>query len=166
MPRYPFVFRHNGLALRMDCDEKKRPRLTYLGLEADLPNSPPENLDCFLPFQVQGEQETARYWTTMGAKRHQSLPGLDFVLEDICEEAGDGGPRVLLETEYRELQVRVFFQFYDNCQVIRSWLEIENIGDSPHGLELLSSFFMHHLAGEDWSQHTHIHLCHNRWCGE
>ena len=161
-----FVFKHKGLALRIDCDEKKRPRLSYIGLERDLPDSAPEHLDSFLAFQVQGEQETARYWTTMGAKRHQSLPGLDFVLTDIREVALDEGPRVVLETEYQYLRVNQHFQFYDNCRVIRSWLEIENAGDAPHGLEFVSSFFMQNLAGEDWSQHTHIHLCHNRWCGE
>jgi alpha-galactosidase len=166
MPKTPFVFQHNNLALRVDCDDRNRPRLTYIGLKDEMPEAAPDGLDRYLPFQVQGEQETARYWLPMGPKRQQSLPGLDFGLEDIEEVASEAGPCIVLTTVFQGLRVCASFQFYDNCDVIRTWLDIENIGDSPHGIEYVSSFFMYQLAAEGWHHHTHLHLCRNRWCGE
>ncbi len=165
----PIRIEENGLVLLVNLDSAARPRLVYAGLAEHAPGGIPVASDACQMFQVQGEHQNANYYCTGGAKQYLSLPGLDLAYRShSCERTTSGLKVELRAATAAGLEATQHWQFYDGIPVVRSWVELQNKGPHPVGLEQVASFFLWGLDGgrEDWYHGCDLHVCHGGWFSE
>ena len=165
----PLIIQENGLRLRIDFDAKQRPRLTEFAMAASPEKAPPSNPDSYQLLQIQGEQETVRYYAAMGARRSFSIPGTDFVYQTHSDRTNASGRKIEILTEWNGIEATVHWQFFNGIPVLRSWVELHNRGSHAQGLDRVGSFFFLGLMGDEttpWDESARIGLVSNAWCAE
>ncbi|MCE5200137.1 MAG: alpha-galactosidase [Armatimonadota bacterium] len=118
-----------------------------------------------LELQVTGENQGGNH----GAKHASTQPGGCLVYTEHKDYRNSLGRKLELVQQCEELRVTSHFQFYDNIQIARCWTDVTNIGNSPLGMEYLTSFSLGCLAKEGllgWQDKCALHVPHSTWFGE
>jgi alpha-galactosidase len=114
---------------------------------------------------VTGENQDDHH----GSKHTGSMPGGCLKYKEHKDYRNEKGRKLEITTQDNELLVTSHLQFFDNVKVVRSWTEVKNFGNTPKGLEYVSSFALTGISKEglqDWDEKSRIHIPHNTWCGE
>lgn len=75
-----------------------------------------------------------------------------------------------IDTE-KQLEVTNYYQLYQNTAIIKSWVDIKNVGKTPLGVEYVSSFALTGINQADdldgnYSEDNVFYLPHNNWTAE
>lgn len=80
-----------------------------------------------------------------------------------------GGKIFYIEQQNAKINVKTYFQFYDNVKAFRTWNEVTNISGSDIILEHVSSFNfvgLNMFCGENWQDCINVYMPNNYWLGE
>lgn len=103
------------------------------------------------------------------ASRHTKLSPaweLRYVSHEL-EKTEDGKLlKVLLAEKY--VEVCMYYRFYDDAAIVRSFAEVKNISTEILTLDYISSFSFAGIAKEEenWDTDTYLYIPHNSWQGE
>ena len=104
-----------------------------------------------------------------GMKSGMGQPGSRLLFAGRREEATHGGKRlVCMHTDpVLKLRVESVYEAFDGVPAVRRCSRITNKGDTPVGLEFLSSAMLHGLAApQEYDRELRIHLAQNSWMAE
>jgi len=104
-----------------------------------------------------------------GMKSAMGQPGSRLLFAGRREEAAHGGKRlVCTHTDpVLKLSVESIYQAFDGVPVVRRFSRVTNHGDTPAGLEFLSSAMLHGLADpQAYDSELRIHVALNSWMAE
>ena len=104
-----------------------------------------------------------------GMKSGMGQPGSRLLFAGRREEATHGGKRlVCMHTDpVLKLSAESVYEAFDGVPVVRRYSRITNKGDSPVGLEFLSSAMLHGLAApQAYDRELRIHVAQNSWMAE
>ena len=104
-----------------------------------------------------------------GMKSAMGQPGSRLLFAGRREEAAHGGKRlVCTHTDpVLKLSVESIYQAFDGVPVVRRFSRVTNHGDTPAGLEFLSSAMLHGLAApQAYDSELRIHVALNSWMAE
>ncbi|HSS95752.1 MAG TPA: hypothetical protein VLK33_01910, partial [Terriglobales bacterium] len=104
-----------------------------------------------------------------GMKSAMGQPGGRLLFDEHREETTRGGRRMTLKHRDAALNLRVesVYESFDGIPVIRRHSRVINDGNSPAGIEFLSSAMLHGLADpQDYDRELRIHVAVNSWMAE
>ncbi|PYQ44626.1 MAG: hypothetical protein DMG99_03500 [Acidobacteria bacterium] len=104
-----------------------------------------------------------------GMKSGVGQPGSRLLFAGSKEEATQRGKRlVCMHTDpILELSVESVYEAFDGIPVVRRYSRVKNNGDSPVGIEFMSSAMLHGLASpQAYERELRIHLAVNSWMAE
>jgi len=104
-----------------------------------------------------------------GMKSGVGQPGSRLLFAGKREESTPGGKRlVCTHTDpVLKLTAESVYQAFDGVPVVRRYSRVTNHGNSPVGIEFLSSAMLHGLAApEDYDRELRIHVALNSWMAE
>ncbi len=108
------------------------------------------------------------------AARSRNLGGCGEKLKFMgLEESQQGDGRLFTIRYLREdINLQVLSRYFfcsDNIPVVRRWVEVQNLGEEPVGLEHLSSLALYHvgaLGKQAWDEKLYFHIPYSSWSGE
>lgn len=82
---------------------------------------------------------------------------LDLIVDDITQSQNDKGAQtvITLKDKFYPVEIKQFFQTFNNCDVITTWVEITNKGKKPITLYQFASAYLPVYRGDNWINHTH-----------
>ena len=104
-----------------------------------------------------------------GMKSGMGQPGARLVFAGQREESTARGRRLVLSHKdpASGLQVDSFYEAFDGVPVVRRYSRITNQGNSPAGIEFLSSAMLQGLADpREYDRELRIHVAFNSWMAE
>jgi alpha-galactosidase len=104
-----------------------------------------------------------------GMKSGVGQPGARLLFAGRREESTREGKRlVCIHTDpVLKLAVESVYEAFDGIPVVRRYSRVTNNGDSPVGIEFLSSAMLHGLASpQDYDRELRIHIALNSWMAE
>src|SRR6266566_4738869 len=104
-----------------------------------------------------------------GMKSSMGQPGMRLLFAGKREESARGGKRlVCIHTDANlHLRVESAYESFDGLPVLRRFSRVTNEGNSPVGIEFLSSAMLHGLADpQNYDRELRIHLAVNSWMAE
>jgi alpha-galactosidase len=104
-----------------------------------------------------------------GMKSAVGQPGSRLLFAGRREESTRGGKRlVCMHTDpVLKLSIESVYEAFDGVPVVRRYSRVTNKGDSPVGLEFLSSAMLHGLAApQEYDRELRIHVALNSWMAE
>lgn len=104
-----------------------------------------------------------------GMKSGMGQPGSRLLFTGRQERATHGGKRLVCthSDPILKLSVESIYQAFDGVPVVRRFSRVANHGDTPVGLEFLSSAMLHGLAApQAYDSELRIHVAANSWMAE
>ena len=104
-----------------------------------------------------------------GMKSAMGQPGGRLLFDGHSEETTRNGRRMVLRHKDPglNLQVESIYEGIDGVPVVRRYSRVRNGGNSPAGIEFLSSAMLHGLAApQDYDHELRIHVAVNSWMAE
>jgi len=104
-----------------------------------------------------------------GMKSGVGQPGARLIFGGHRDESTGRGKRlVCMHTDpLLKLSVESVYESFEGVPVVRRYSRIINTGDSPVGIEFLSSAMLHGLAApQDYDRELRIHVAFNSWMAE
>jgi alpha-galactosidase len=104
-----------------------------------------------------------------GMKSGVGQPGARLFFAGKREESTITGKRLICthNDPTLELKVESFYESFDGAPVVRRYSRVTNQGNSPVGIEFLSSAMLHGLAApQDYDRELRIHTAVNSWMAE
>lgn len=167
-------FCENGIYVNMEVTKDGFLHLNHIGIHPFVPNSIGTNEDEQSRFNILEANIS-------GFDRPKERHGNGFTVTNLgcslkyqshTKEINQYGALYtfsLLDQE-KQIEAKVYYQFFNNLQVVRSYSEVINHNDSEtYTLEYLSSFCLNGLTKGDKSSYAHnlkLKVPHNSWCRE
>src|ERR1043166_5415432 len=104
-----------------------------------------------------------------GMKSGMGQPGRRLLLDEHREEMTRTGKRLVFSHNDSALKLRIesIYDSIDGVPLVRRYLRVINDGNSPVGIEFLSSAMLHGLANPQGYDHEmRIHVAVNSWMAE
>ena len=164
-------FEENGIFLHLEQTDEDDLQLLYFSALPFTKEPERSNLQRqrsrLLELQFTGENQIRH----KARKHNGTMPGNRMKYRGL-EDIRNGLGRKLsfcLEDEITGVWAKAVMQFFTGCRAVRCWTEIENRGDTPCGIEYVSSFVysgmdLGNMAG--WDETVSLHIPHNGWCTE
>ncbi|MHB9035539.1 MAG: glycoside hydrolase family 36 protein [Armatimonadota bacterium] len=158
----------NGINLSLEIAESGSLRLLHfsaLPFQEESIDERHRTLCRLLELQSTGENQSDNH----GARHTSTQPGGRLVYVEHRDYRNNQGRKLEFVQQCEGLEVVSHFQFYDDIRIARCWTEMTNIGNSPLGIEYLTSFSLGCLAKEgiqEWHDKCALHVPHNTWLGE
>lgn len=141
-----FNFSENGLKLTFGTNDAGRFGLLNLSDKDYVESADYEKFfDRFAAVEVQ--QTGVGDDNHNGGKHFVHLIAEGPVYDSHTDERNEFGRLLCFNLKGRDLAVKQYYQFYDNTRVIRSWVEVTNIGNDNVGLDYVSSFCLTGMGG-------------------
>ena len=158
-----FLWEANGLifSFEVTAGKLRQKRLIAAG---SLPAGTDKSSGVEVAVQCSGENSPDQ-----GMKSGMGQPGSRLLFAGRREEAAPGGKRlVCTHTDpVLKLSVESIYQAFDGVTVVRRFSRVTNHGDTPAGLEFLSSAMLHGLADpQAYDSELRIHVALNSWMAE
>lgn len=119
------------------------------------------------PLEIKTTGATTR--SAHGGKAHGFLcPDLPVYVSHDCEEV-PLGRQYTFRLRSSALAVNLHYLFVKDTKTVRTWTEVENIADTPVGLEYIASFALMGIADrrtENMDEDFRVMIPHNSWCRE
>ncbi len=157
----PFQWKTDALIFSFDvtAGRLRQKRLVLAGTQASDDSSGVE-----VALQCSGENSPDQ-----GMKSGIGQPGMRLLFAGKREESARGGKRlVCIHTDANlHLRVESVYESFDGLPVLRRFSRVTNEGNSPVGIEFLSSAMLHGLADpQNYDRELRIHLAVNSWMAE
>jgi alpha-galactosidase len=159
----PFAWEVNGLVFPFDVTVGKL-RQKRLVVAGALPAGADNSSGVEIALQCSGENSPDQ-----GMKSGMGQPGSRLLFAGRREEATHGSKRlVCMHTDpVLKLSVQSVYEAFDGVPVVRRSSRVTNQGDTPVGLEFLSSAMLHGLAApQAYESELRIHVAMNSWMAE
>jgi alpha-galactosidase len=104
-----------------------------------------------------------------GMKSGMGQPGMRLLFAGKREESARGAKRLVCMHTDANLRLRVesVYESFDGLPILRRFSRVTNEGNSPVGIEFLSSAMLHGLADpQNYDRELRIHLAVNSWMAE
>ena len=104
-----------------------------------------------------------------GMKSGMGQPGMRLLFAGKREKSARGGKRLVCVHTDANLRLRVesVYESFDGLPILRRFSRVTNEGNSPVGIEFLSSAMLHGLADpQNYDRELRIHLAVNSWMAE
>jgi alpha-galactosidase len=159
----PFAWKTSDLIFSFDVvtGKLRQKRLVPAGMVAGVADN---SSGVEIALQCSGENSPDQ-----GMKSGMGQPGFRLLFAGKREEATHGGKRlVCMHTEpVLNLRVESVYEAFDGVSVVRRYSRVTNKGDSPVGIEFLSSAMLHGLAApQEYDRELRIHVAQNSWMAE
>ncbi len=159
----PFAWKTNDLIFSFDviAGKLRQKRLVPAGVVAAAADN---SSGVEVALQCSGENSPDQ-----GMKSGMGQPGFRLLFAGRREEATHGGKRlVCMHTDpVLNLSVESVYEAFDSVPVVRRYSRVTNKGDSPVGIEFLSSAMLHGLAApQEYDRELRIHVAVNSWMAE
>jgi|HubBroStandDraft_6_1064221.scaffolds.fasta_scaffold46954_2 alpha-galactosidase len=157
----PFQWKTDSLIFSFEVQSGKlrQRRLVPTGAPTSDPSSGVE-----VALQCSGENSPDQ-----GMKSGVGQPGARLIFGGHRDESTGRGKRlVCMHTDpLLKLSVESVYESFESVPVVRRYSRIINTGDSPVGIEFLSSAMLHGLAApQDYDRELRIHVAFNSWMAE
>jgi alpha-galactosidase len=157
----PFQWRTDDLTLSFEviAGKLRQKQLVPKGIAAISKSSGVE-----VALQCSGENSPDQ-----GMKSGMGQPGMRLLFAGKREEPVRGGKRLVCAHTDANLQLRVesVYESLDGLPVVRRFSRVTNEGNSPVGIDFLSSAMLHGLADpQSYERELRIHLAVNSWMAE
>ena len=156
-----------NICAAFEVDDKGNLRLLHFGNEKYADDINEEEKPAYRPFEMVVSDEP-RFCYGIG-NYFQSFKDDIYLYRSHREYETELGTKLEFLLEGREMQVRLHYQFVTGTSVVRSWMEVTNIGDSVKTLEYVSSFALTGICRKGllpYQDKTKISIPHNAWSGE
>ena len=104
-----------------------------------------------------------------GMKEGVGQPGARLAFAGRSDEITSSGTRMILKHADQPLNLTVesIYESFDAVPVVRRRTRVMNTGNSPVGIDFLSSAMLHGLADpQSYERELRIHLAYNSWMSE
>jgi len=157
----PFQWKTDSLIFSFEVQSGKlrQRRLVPTGAPTSVSSSGVE-----VALQCSGENSPDQ-----GMKSGVGQPGARLIFGGHRDESTGRGKRlVCMHTDpLLKLSVESAYESFEGVPVVRRYSRIINTGDSPVGIEFLSSAMLHGLAApQDYDRELRIHVAFNSWMAE
>ena len=157
----PFQWRTDDLTLSFEviAGKLRQKQLVPKGIAAISKSSGVE-----VALQCSGENSPDQ-----GMKSGMGQPGMRLLFAGKREEPVRGGKRLVCAHTDANLQLRVesVYESLDGLPVVRRFSRVTNEGNSPVGIDFLSSAMLHGLAdAQSYERELRIHVAVNSWMAE
>jgi alpha-galactosidase len=165
----------NGLHMIFQVNSKNRIKLIHFSvlpydetlMPHDAEGEKGVSTERFRPveFMISGQDRAGE---RHGNKYIGTCPGDRLVFRDFSDYRNSFGRKLEITTEDNicHVNVTIHYQFYDNIKIIRAWSEVKNVGDTPQGIEYISSFALTGITKEGKLPEDRkmlIHIPHSGW---
>ena len=156
-----FQWKTNGLTFSFDVSAGRLRQKRLTPAATQLPD------DCFgveVALQCSGENSPDQ-----GMKSGMGQPGARLLFAGKREESTPRGKQLVCAHADQNLGLRVesVYEAFDGVPVIRRYSRVTNQGNSPVGIEFLSSAMLHSLADpQSYDRELRIHVAFNSWMAE
>ncbi|MFH1008259.1 MAG: glycoside hydrolase family 36 protein [Candidatus Latescibacterota bacterium] len=159
----------NGLHIVFETDESGDVHLLHFSSlpcqESSIGDAGSREVFRMVELQVTGEDQDEHH----GVKHVGTMPAKVLKYVSHRDYRNDEGRKLEITTEADGLSVTNHYQLFDAIPVVRSWVEVVNIGSESRGIEYISSFALTGIAKEGsqgWETKSRVHIPHNTWSGE
>ena len=159
----PFQWKTPDLIFTFALTDGKLRQQRLVPVGGELPRSS-DSSGVEVALQCSGENSPDQ-----GMKSGMGQPGARMLFTGHREEASEGRRRLICThtDPLLHLNVESVYQAFDGVPVVRRHSRVTNTGDSPVGIEFLSSAMLHGLASpQQYDRELRIHLALNSWMSE
>jgi alpha-galactosidase len=159
----PFTWEVNDLifSFEVTAGKLRSKRVAPAGIVAAGPDN---STGVEIALQCSGENSPDQ-----GTKSGVGQPGSRLLFAGRREEATLAGKRLVCghTDPVLKLSVESIYEAFDGVPVVRRYSRVTNKGDSPVGIEFLSSAMLNGLAApQEYDRELRIHLAQNSWMAE
>jgi alpha-galactosidase len=159
----PFAWEVNDLifSFEVTAGKLRAKRVAPAGIVA---SGPDNSSGVEIALQCSGENSPDQ-----AMKSGMGQPGSRLLFAGRREEATHAGKRLICghTDPVLKLTVESVYEAFDGVPVVRRYSRVTNKGDSPVGLEFLSSAMLHGLAApQEYDRELRIHVALNSWMAE
>ena len=156
-----------GIHAVFEVDDKKNLRFLHFGNGAYADDITEQDKAAYRPFELLLSGEP-RFCYGIG-NYFRSFDDGAYLYRDHSLYETEMGTKLEFRLEGRDLLVTLHYQFVNGIDVVRSWMEVVNTGDTVRTLEYLSSFALTGICREGvlpYQKKTKVSIPHNAWAGE